>query len=503
MKKLIYSAFAMSLTLISLEAFSQAESVDDFLGLEMEILPDLQGTQKFTPKDFHTNLPEWNVADTQVEMDKEPLKGQGYSMIPWSELDPENWLSIETWLHERKQKDKTPDWKVRLRDNSQTELMGKILQCRGKCFIYRGEKAVPVTHLSQVKEGDEIKTEKNTVAWVFLMDGTLMRLGPESSINMQEMNINADFVFYYARLNEGHVHWLPRRREVMAFQNEPETDSYSLPLLVRDANLGFYERQVYAKQSDKEYTSSLQELNDLSIRTQVEKLNNLWHQNYQRPMPYAKLLITTPNSSFVSNDSIFDLVYIPGHEAYIKQRPNQAGRIEFQPRGYLKGEFTAIETDKWHTVSVNGREITKNEDPSSDLQILELLTRRITTIELAREIWIEKFTLPIMSRIADSKGLAIEFGYSIWGGEVYQRIDFLQEYTRRTETTHLKSIENLMVKLEAAGKVMVKAPSDAAYKASLNHYLLGLKNRYSDKKMQVREMNDVQYYVWILKNGKL
>ena len=42
MKKLIYSAFAMSLTLISLEAFSQAESVDDFLGLEMEILPDLQ-----------------------------------------------------------------------------------------------------------------------------------------------------------------------------------------------------------------------------------------------------------------------------------------------------------------------------------------------------------------------------------------------------------------------------------------------------------------------------
>jgi hypothetical protein len=67
----------------------------------------------------------------------------------------------------------------------------------------------------------------------------------------------------------------------------------------------------------------------------------------------------------------------------------------------------------------------------------------------------------------------------------------------------LKSIENLMVKLEANGKILAKAPTDAAYKASLNHYLLGLKNRYSDKKMQVREMNDLQYYVWILKNGKL
>ena len=143
------------------------------------------------------------------------------------------------------------------------------------------------------------------------------------------------------------------------------------------------------------------------------------------------------------------------------------------------------------------------DDPSSDLQILELLTKRIRSIELAREIWLEKYTIPYMIRLADSKGLAIEYGYKIWGEEINKRIEFLQEYSRRIETTHLKSVENLMAKLEAAGKPIPKTTTDSPYKASLNHYLLGLKNRFGDKKMQVREMNDLQYYVWILKNGKL
>jgi hypothetical protein len=47
-----------------------------------------------------------------------------------------------------------------------------------------------------------------------------------------------------------------------------------------------------------------------------------------------------------------------------------------------------------------------------------------------------------------------------------------------------------------------KELSEDNYRASLNHYLLGLKSRYDGKKMRVREMNDLQYYVWILKNGK-
>jgi predicted metalloprotease len=76
------------------------------------------------------------------------------------------------------------------------------------------------------------------------------------------------------------------------------------------------------------------------------------------------------------------------------------------------------------------------------------------------------------------------------------------EYTRRVETTNLRSLENLLTKLEDKGEKVRRDLSEDHYRSSLNHYLLGLKSRYDNKKMRVREMNDLQYYVWILRNGK-
>ena len=70
------------------------------------------------------------------------------------------------------------------------------------------------------------------------------------------------------------------------------------------------------------------------------------------------------------------------------------------------------------------------------------------------------------------------------------------------ETTNLKSMENLLAKLETNGEFNQKEMDDGHYQAALNSYLLQLKKRYINKRMQVREMNDLQYYVWILRNGK-
>jgi hypothetical protein len=56
--------------------------------------------------------------------------------------------------------------------------------------------------------------------------------------------------------------------------------------------------------------------------------------------------------------------------------------------------------------------------------------------------------------------------------------------------------------MEESGKKINSDISEEHYRKSLNHYLLSLKSRYDNKKMRVREMSDVQYYVWILRNGK-
>jgi hypothetical protein len=39
------------------------------------------------------------------------------------------------------------------------------------------------------------------------------------------------------------------------------------------------------------------------------------------------------------------------------------------------------------------------------------------------------------------------------------------------------------------------------HEAALNNYLNYLKTRYSLKYSQIREMNDLQYYIWVLKQG--
>jgi hypothetical protein len=503
MKKLIWSAFAMSLIIMPHVGHSQTESVDDFLGLESEILPDLKGEQRFTTPELHEKE-SWKVYPDKVEVDlPAPNKGQGYSIIPWSTLDPEDFLSINTWLIERKIKDETPDWKIRLRQAEHKELVGKVLQCKGTCEVYRGSNKANVQHLSRITEGDEIKTAKDSVAWIYLMDGSLMRLSPETSVSINEFNLTKSDFFILARLNQGHIFFHPRTVKDLPLDLAPETDSVSLPLLVRDANQQFYERGVYGFQNDEQRVSEVLNLDETAVKNQVAVLNSYKADNNPIMNFKSRVMIVTPNSTLVTKDVSFDYVYLPGGKGYFKKRTGEEGdEFSLHLRGYAMTQAFTVGDMTWHEVDQNGRNYNPLTDVPGTLQVLELITKRIKSIELARELWVRDFTLPIMKSKSDANLLAKDFGYTLWGDEMSRRFDFLVEYTRRIETTNLRSLENLLVKLEKSGETIRRELSDEQYQVSLNHYLLGLKTRYDKKKMRVRDMNDLQYYVWILKNGK-
>lgn len=504
MKKLILSAFAMSLIIMPQWGHTQTEAVDDFLGLESEILPDLKGKQKFTAPDLHEKE-NWNVTPDKVEIDlPEPNKGQGYSIIPWSTQDPEDWLSINTWLLERKIKDETPDWKIRLRQADHKELVGKVLQCKGTCEVFRGSNKAKVQHLSRITEGDEVKTGKDSVAWIYLMDGSLMRLSPETSVSMNEFNLTKTDFFILARLNQGHIFFHPRSSKELPMEFSPETDSVSLPLLVREANQQHFERGIYKYQTDEQRLNEVMTLDENAVKNQINVLNAYKSDNNPVMNFKTRVMIVSPNSSLVARDVSFDYVYLPGGKGYFKKRSTEEGEeFSLHLRGYAMTQAFTVSEQSWHEVDINGRNYSPMTDVPGTLQVLELITKRIKSIELAREIWVKDFTLPVMASKTDATILARDFGYTLWGDEMSRRFDFLVEYTRRIETTNLRSIENLLVKLEGSGETVRRELSDEQYQVSLNHYLLGLKNRYDKKKMRVRDMNDLQYYVWILKNGKL
>jgi hypothetical protein len=503
MKKVIWSAFAVSLICLSLPLLAQTESIDDFLGLESEILPELKGHQRFTELDLHQAV-DWQVPPKKVEIDlPTPNKGQGHSIIPWSTLNPEDWLSIQTWLVERSIKDKIPEWKVRLRQADLSELAGKMLKCHGTCHIYRGSKKANGQYLSQILEGDEVKTGKDSVAWIYMMDGSLMRLSSDTSVSINEFNIGEKEIFILARLNQGHVFWHPRNGKELTPDFQPETDSVSLPVMIREANRQHFERNIFQLQSDQSRLSEVVDLEENAVTNQFKAINEIWGRNNSILTLTSKVMFVSPNSTLVGSNVSFDYLYYSGGKGYFKKRSTQKEEEFFlHLRGYTDFLIIPITATSWHEVIPDGRLFTPLFDVPGILQVTELLTKRIKTIELAREIWVESFTVPIVRLRKNPTLMAREYGYTIWGDELKKRFDFLVEYTRRIETTNLRSLENLLRKLENNGEVISRELSEEHYRASLNHYLLGLKSRYDKKKMKVREMNELQYYVWILTNGK-
>lgn len=515
MFKLILSAFAVSLWCLNQSAWGQTQRIDDFREVHVEdildiendelvdsqtqILPELKGSQLFTSPDHHEKM-DWKVSEKEVVIDTPPLKGQGHSLIPWSIQDPEDFLNIDKWLAERSIKDKNPDWKIRLREYDQSENVGKILQCKGTCEVYRGSLPSKVQHLSQIIEGDELKTGPQSSAWVYLIDGSLLRLGANSSVSLVEFNLSKDTAYHFYRLNHGHVFWHPRTDKELVLESGPETDHFNLPLLMREANQANFERKIFNQQNDFERSHEVLNLEENAIKMQFAMLNELKQKNNKIGLLKSKMMLISPNASLISSGSTLDMIYRLGSKSYFKRRTNDEGSsLLLQMRGYSLKDLTEVNELKWYEVAENGRNFSLAENDLGHLEITELLTKRIKTFELAREIWIDKYTAPIFATIENKQNMAIKYGFKIWGEEISKRFDFMLEYMRRIETTNLKSIELLLSKNDIQ---VEKGPGTNHFQAALDSYLFGLKKRYSNERSQVREMSDLQYYVWILRNGK-
>src|SRR5690606_4233162 len=98
---------------------------------------------------------------------------------------------------------------------------------------------------SRIHEGDEIVTDKNSMAWVMLIDGTLLRISPNSSISFNDVNLSKQQTQFFMRLNYGHVYIQPRFSGKFEAQDMAETDGAFLPLLEKTANREFYMIQEY------------------------------------------------------------------------------------------------------------------------------------------------------------------------------------------------------------------------------------------------------------------
>ena len=382
------------------------------------------------------------------------------SLIQWSRLDPVDYLDYDLWLKDTKLKDKWPNWEKTVREKRQRELMGKVLHCTGECRMFRGVGHYTTQFRSSVEEGDELKTSADSYAWIFLLDGTMLRMSPSSSITFREINVGVEETFLHVRINSGNILWLSRMTEKFVETNLRETDTIFFPLQ-------FYEAMPVTAKNDYDENSLFSLLEEPeTVKNQYKRLNKLIDENnkaFSKRKSFA--FIVTPNGTVTGENLNVEFISLLGNQSFVKSRKYSQIGLEredgdsassFHYRGFDNKDELTLEAGKWYRIGQRGREISRYFE--TKLQgVGELMTKRIPSILVARELLIREYS-HFKNAVSTPNILAREYSFRRWGSfsdpksDMSLRLNYLKEYTRRMETTNLLTSSRLREKLIARGE---------------------------------------------------
>lgn len=409
------------------------------------------------------------------------FKDQKHSLTRWEQLDPNRWLSFDEWRKKRSLKDKQPSWETILQEKRLREIMGRVVECRGDCRLYRGQGFNKTGFRSSVREGDEYITLGDSYAWIYLMDGSLVRISPDSSVTFKEFNVGKKEFFIHVRVNSGNVLFMSRNSSKLKESSVGrETDQIFLPLTFYQANPSTEEPAV--KESD------LFELLDDSNENQlkVQRLNKLIEENNEAvkdKKTFAFLVL--PNGTITGYDLNVEMIVLLGNKSFIKQRSSKWQGYEkeaeapgtFYFRGFENSQSFSLDVGTWLEVDVSGRSILPAPQ-SQRFAFGEILSKRPYSILIARELLFPRYS-QVFHNTSDPKELAETVGYRLWGelgreskDDLQKRLNYLHEYTRRIETSNLLSANQFKRKIEQRGEDIERFEySNRFYNTALNHYI--------------------------------
>ena len=381
------------------------------------------------------------------QFDTVVFKDQKTSLIDWKNQDPQRWLDLSLWKRSSLLKDIEPDWERKIKERRLREKIGKVIRCVGECRIYRGEGFSNSQYRSTLREGDEVVTIGESYLWIFLLDGTLVRMSPDSSITLKELNIGTEANFLHARMNSGNILWLSRQEHKIREAKLRQTDSIFLPLKLLEAN-------------PEEKNIQMDEDNLMAFLEEDQRLLAFHHQVNQKIEKNNKLVgkkptysyLVMPNGTVYGKQLQMEFVVLLGSVSYIKRRSLMTTQLQieednlsatFYYRGFINKDTFQVKDDQWYLVGEKGRKIEPYFDDRKFL-IAEYLTQRIPSIYMARELFLERYSKFIFQSDIVARELATKHGYRLWGAiseqakeDMWQRVEFLKEYTRRIETTNL------------------------------------------------------------------
>ena len=215
------------------------------------------------------------IAEELTPLQYDIFEGERRSQIDWANLDHDAYLSFENW---KKKQELDFDQQTE-RSLNRREQMGLVFGCFGTCYNYRELGRHGLRFKSKLYEGDQIETDAASHLWIFLMDGSLLRLGPHSSITLREINLLTNETFYSLRLNRGHGFMLTREDYLLIESNLAETDQLFLPNRLVEANN--IEGNTYnpAEPSSKQTKQLNKLLQNKNIKVERATKNNKYNKS--------------------------------------------------------------------------------------------------------------------------------------------------------------------------------------------------------------------------------
>lgn len=439
----------------------------------------------------------WPQDLAESDLDTKVFLNQSKSTIDWDRLDI-GWLDFHNWKEEREFKDKNPLWKLKLREFKVREKIGAVIKCVGECYLESGIGPKKVEFNSALFEGDEIKTKHDSLMWVVLANGSIVRLSQNTTLALGEINFNDKSNFLYLRLNEGHIYYEKRTNSRFTPLNLPETDQSFWPLAEAKANREFYSIFEYRRIS-KESRATYEAERNPGAFTQYKALNKMIEDdsNY---LSYAnsKVILNTASYTVQFSNGNYNFFYKANSESYIGIR-NRSFNVEEKETGAIC-EINLRDSRVFKKLKSGTYKVNKTANRlikvANKFKISELNIKRIPTIQMAREIILRrKFPFLFKAELNKEK-MITEYGYALWDNDkLEKRIAELHEviFEREIKTLDLtkRFIQEKDIKLEdtfIAKNIMLKA----------NHYKL--RNSFEYKK--IRRFSNFDYFVWVMENGR-
>ena len=382
------------------------------------------------------------------------FKNQKASLTTWGNLPVEKTLSFTEWKQQSDLKDLYPDWQKILTERNLREKVGNVFECVGVCRVDRGESFFNASHRTSLYEGDEFQTIGESYAWIFLLDGTMVRLAPHSSITFNEINLGVERNLINARLNAGNILWLSRHESLFDEINIRETDVLFFPLNTYEA-MPVTDKKPYIESDLLELVEERKtHLEHYKLLNKEIETNNKMTKGKKT---YAFLVL--PNATIMGPSPQLEVVVLIGGKSFIKSRSSKflglkdsvENELQIQMRGFDNKEMKVISDDTWMNVDEKGRVLGLQEDINW-LTMGEFITKRIPSILVGREIFLREYSTFLFQEKLDPLVLARDHGYRLWTkAEEESRLAFLTEYFRRIETSNLLTSANFRKRLENRG----------------------------------------------------